>query len=403
MQQGKRIAKEVATHKRIDMDLAVGAIHVVIPEDVGLDVEHTQALVLRLGDLAVRSSPSHVEELSSLTEATAYDAFLVTVSHMGVFMTDRQREWSSRRVQREKHLSLVDDFELSVTVGLSVAPSESAFPSVRVSAVLSLIQCTLSKAQYMDVLTWLEGVTATTIRLMNETGIDLSSLSSAATTAVVSKLLPTTPRSPAVLVSEESQGVVSGEVASGEVASGEVASGEVVSTEIASSEIVSSEMASTETISTVVVSIDTPLATTTHEPTPTQQNRLLEVRCVLEGLSLSLRQSEETSLLMTLDVKDIHLEMERRAYDLDLSCSLSSLAIQDYPQGEVKGFPTYMVLSQAIDETGAVMEDEHKELIRIHVHDLKHDAPNAASFSSDTSLEVEFGSLSRIGFALFEL
>lgn len=393
MQQGKRIAKEVATHKRIDMDLAVGAIHVVIPEDVGLDVEHTQALVLRLGDLAVRSSPSHVEELSSLTEATAYDAFLVTVSHMGVFMTDRQREWSSRRVQREKHLSLVDDFELSVTVGLSVAPSESAFPSVRVSAVLSLIQCTLSKAQYMDVLTWLEGVTATTIRLMNETGIDLSSLSSAATTAVVSKLLPTTPRSPAVLVSEESQGVVSGEVASGEV----------VSTEIASSEIVSSEMASTETISTEVVSIDTPLATTTHEPTPTQQNRLLEVRCVLEGLSLSLRQSEETSLLMTLDVKDIHLEMERRAYDLDLSCSLSSLAIQDYPQGEVKGFPTYMVLSQAIDETGAVMEDEHKELIRIHVHDLKHDAPNAASFSSDTSLEVEFGSLSRIGFALFEL
>ena len=62
-----------------------------------------------------------------------------------------------------------------------------------------------------------------------------------------------------------------------------------------------------------------------------------------------------------------------------------------------------MVLSQAIDETGAVMEDESKELIRIHVHDLKHDAPNAASFSSDTSLEVEFGSLSRIGFALYEL
>ena len=213
----------------------------------------------------------------------------------------------------------------------------------------------------MNVLTWLEGVTATAIRLMNETGIDLSSLSSAATTAVVSKLLPTTPRSPVVLEDE-------------------------------------AEVASTE-VTTVTIPTEAPPSLNL----PPQQKCLLEVRCALEGLSLSLRQSEETSLLVTLDVKDIHLEMERRTYDLDLSCSLSSLAIQDYPQGEVKGCPTYMVLSQAIDETGAIVEDEHKELIRVHVHDLKHDAPIAASYPSDTSLEVEFGSLSRIDSVLVEL
>lgn len=384
MKQGKRIAREVAAHKRIDMDVAVGAVHVVIPEDVSVDVEHTQALVLRLGDLAVHSVPSSAEEHSTLTEATAYDRYLVTVSHMGVFMTGRQREWTSRRVQLEQHLSLVDDFELSVTVGLSVAPSELAFPAVRVSAALSLIQCTLSKRQYMDVLTWVEGVTATAIRLMNETGIDLSSLSSAATTAVVSKLLPTTSR---LSVAEE-----------GGVAVTEAAS-EAVSTEVVSTE-------STQSMSTEVIS-STPTEVISSTPTettpPTQHQCLLEVRCALEGLSLALRQSEETPLLVTLEVKDLHLAMERRIYDLDLSCSLSSLAVQDYPQGEVKGCPTYMVLSQAIDETGAIVEDERKELIRIHVHDLKHDAPIAASYSSDTSLEVEFGSLSRIDSVFLEL
>ena len=174
---------------------------------------------------------------------------------------------------------------------------------------------------------------------------------------------------------------------------------EAVSTEVVSTE--STQSMSTEVISSTRTEVIP--STRTETTPPTQHQCLLEVRCALEGLSLALRQSEETSLLVTLEVKDLHLAMERRIYDLDLSCSLSSLAVQDYPQGEVKGCPTYMVLSQAIDETGAIVEDERKELIRIHVHDLKHDAPIAASYSSDTSLEVEFGSLSRIDSVFLEL
>ena len=137
-----RAAKEASTHTYVHYDVWLGAVHVLLPESKDLAVDATQSVVVRLGDIAIRSNPKRVEVESSnpkrvevessnpkrVEAESIYDNVLVSVSSANVLRTNGEKEW-----MKQRNLYVVDDFNLNATIGLSIAPSEPAFATTRVA------------------------------------------------------------------------------------------------------------------------------------------------------------------------------------------------------------------------------------------------------------------------------
>ena len=95
-----KASKEVLSHKTLGLDVFMGALHMIIPEDIRQDVTHTQALVVRCGDLRVFSDPRRVSVDEELSEENIYDRIDVSVMRMSMLMTNQHRSPAEVRLVR---------------------------------------------------------------------------------------------------------------------------------------------------------------------------------------------------------------------------------------------------------------------------------------------------------------
>lgn len=144
-----KVAKEVSTHKLLGLDVYLGAVHVLLPEDITKGVRETEMLVCRLGDISVISNPRRVGVDEKLTEDNIYNDMLVNVSRINVLMTNKEKHWARPEVQIAENLYLVNDFNFNATVGLSIAPSEPEFASTKVGAALDVVTMNLTRTKYL--------------------------------------------------------------------------------------------------------------------------------------------------------------------------------------------------------------------------------------------------------------
>ena len=147
-----RAAKEAHSHKYVRYDIWLGAVHVVLPESNSASVDETRSIVVRLGDVAIRSDPKRVEAGTVLDATNIYDNVAVSVSSANVLLTNGEREWMRREVQEEQNLYIVDDFNLEATIGLSIAPSEVAFARTRVAVESEMMCVRLTREKYLAVM-----------------------------------------------------------------------------------------------------------------------------------------------------------------------------------------------------------------------------------------------------------
>ena len=97
--QKLRAAKEAHSHKYVRYDIWLGAVHVVLPESNSANVDETRSIVVRLGDVAIRSDPKRVEAGAVLDATSIYDNVAVSVSSANVVLTNGEKEWMRREVQ----------------------------------------------------------------------------------------------------------------------------------------------------------------------------------------------------------------------------------------------------------------------------------------------------------------
>ena len=150
--QKLRAAKEAHSHKYVRYDIWLGAVHVVLPESNSASVDATQSIVVRLGDVAIRSDPKRVEAGTVLDATSIYDNVAVSVSSANVLLTNGEREWMRREVQEERNLYIVDDFNLEATIGLSIAPSEVGFARTHVAVDSEMMCVRLTREKYLAVM-----------------------------------------------------------------------------------------------------------------------------------------------------------------------------------------------------------------------------------------------------------
>ena len=150
--QKLRAAKEANSHKYVRYDIWLGAVHVVLPESNSASVDETRSIVVRLGDVAIRSDPKRVEAGTVLDATNIYDNVAVSVSSANVLLTNGEKEWMRREVQEERNLYIVDDFNLEATIGLSIAPSEVAFARTRVAVESEMMCVRLTREKYLAVM-----------------------------------------------------------------------------------------------------------------------------------------------------------------------------------------------------------------------------------------------------------
>ena len=341
-----KVAKEIAAHKLIGLDVNVGALSVLIPANVEEDMEHTQVVVIRLGDISTHSNPIQVDKDAVLTEDNVYDMMLLTVSDIGLLMTDYHIQWESQKVQNTLNLSLIHDFDISAAIGISIAPSEPQFASVKVVLSLSLIDISLTQNQYLEFVQWFRGVTDSAVVLMKQSSVDLRHLS-AATTHMVTRFLPESP-DPDISTEEQEMKRELREYSQ-------------------------------------------------EEKTVLQQNRILDFQCIFKGVSLSLIEYDSLGIatpLIEATVSDLEIFLHQRTFDLTMNCVLSAVSIRDCIQSQVLGHDAFMIMSNDVNET----TPDNPQLIRISICVINRDSPEYATSTSDVSLSLELGSMSFLVF-----
>ena len=351
-----RAAKEASSHKYVRYDIWLGAVHVVLPESNSASVDETRSIVVRLGDVAIRSDPKRVEAGTVLDATNIYDNVAVSVSSANVLLTNGEKEWMRREVQEEQNLYIVDDFNLEATIGLSIAPSEVAFARTRVSVESEMMCVRLTREKYLAVMRFTRAFGRSVREVVESSEVDFASLKSQAI----------------------------------QMASNAMAVDKSVSETVSETEAIP-DLKETSTPSEEITSeLNSP-------EDDLQQSHLLSVAVHIAGVSVLIEEvsaANEHMAIVKTAIAGLEVSVEQRTFDTDVAVSLNRIEVKDCLQSLSKREERFLVVSKTVNEKGEIDRDTEQDLFKVTVAVVKPCSPDYASASSDVSVHVCFGSLS---------
>ena len=352
--QKLRAAKEAHSHKYVRYDIWLGAVHVVLPESNSASVDETRSIVVRLGDVAIRSDPKRVEAGAVLDATSIYDNVAVSVSSANVLLTNGEKEWMRREVQEERNLYIVDDFNLEATIGLSIAPSEVAFARTRVSVESEMMCVRLTREKYLAVMRFARAFGRSVREVVESSEVDFASLKSQAI----------------------------------QMASNAMAVDKSVSEEVSESVPELNETsAPSEELTSELNSPEDDL----------QQSHLLSVAVHIAGVSVLIEEvstANEHMAIVKTAIAGLAVSVEQRTFDSDVVVSLNRIEVKDCRQSLSKREERFLVVSRTVNAKGEIDRDTEQDLFKVTVAVVKPCSPDYPSASSDVSVHVCFGALS---------
>ena len=343
-----KVVKEVSTHKLLALDVYLGAVHVLLPEDIQKTVEETEMVVCRLGDISVTSNPVRVGVEEILTEKNIYNDMKINVSQINVLMTNKQADWAKPDVQKAKNLYLVNDFNFNANIGLSIAPSEPEFASTKVGAELDMVQIYLTRPKYLNLLGFANRFANNTAAIVSNSDVDFSSLTEQAKEAASNAMAVRKDKNEDKKEDKEDREVLQEEQDEDEI----------------------------------------------HL---LQRNRTLEVHALLGGVSVLIEDTpanNEPMAIVEATVRGLQIDVQQRTFDMNVEVVLEAIEVKDCLQTAVKEEDTFLVVSHAITKEGKCTKDEKQSLFRVSVAIVQAASPDYLQSESDVAVKIAFGALS---------
>ena len=364
------ISRELSKHRVMELNVELGAVHVIIPERV--TEEQCQVLVLRLGDVVVHSSPqggsvvhsspqgesgvvqvesgvekeksdsSTQEKNDSLTQDKAYDTLTMGLRNITAVLTTNH--------ESNDDLSIIQSFNIEARIGRSITPSELELPTVRVDLAMPTVLIELNQTQYNSILQWLQGFTEATLQLLEGKKDTLSGLSQAASQFMDNMF---------------------------------------------------TEMDESEKAKMKAMPIEEKqIPYSKEELFVLQHNRILELRAVLSGCRIRLQEEcvKEDALsasrgMVEFVMGEVEFELQKRTLDFSVHASLKEFSLIDHPRSLLASETQYLVLSKPINEQGRGVEEQHA-LMTVDFHRVKDLSLDYPQSKSDRDVQVQFGALS---------
>ena len=364
------ISRELSKHRVMELNVELGAVHVIIPERV--TEEQCQVLVLRLGDVVIHSSPqggvvvhsspqgesgvvqvesgvekeksdsSTQEKNDSLTQDKAYDTLTMGLRNITAVLTTNH--------ESNDDLSIIQSFSIEAIIGRSITPSELELPTVRVDLAMPTVLIELNQTQYNSILQWLQGFTEATLQLLEGKKDTLSGLSQAASQFMDNMF---------------------------------------------------TEMDESEKAKMKAMPIEEKrIPYSEEELFVLQHNRILELRAVLSGCRIRLQEEcvRENALpashgMVEFVIGEVEFELQKRSLDFSVHASLKEFCVIDHARSLLASETQYLVLSKPIDEQGRGVEEQHA-LMTVDFHRVKELSLDYPQSKSDRDVQVQFGALS---------
>ena len=361
-----RIAREMSSHRQFDVDVYVGPIHLLLPEDSHSVNSSSQTLALRLGNLSFCSKSDHDAERSLLSDVEAisnvkedrFDRYELHVRGISLLLTDGHVDWMKPSVQKSARLSLLDDFELHALIGRCITPSEVSLPNLEVICSLSLLHLCLQRSQYMTMLQWAEGFETQLERLVERFANQMMQLSK-----VTKRLV-------------EWIWADLGDVR------GDNEKNSKKRTQLQVQEKVRDYRGYDEDELSFLFS----------KPT-------LSMRLLFPGVSLTIENDDET--LAEFQLRHFCVSVVEQAFSLHVDITLSELVGKDTTRSVSQKKESYLVISKGMDTLEQVDDTSQNQLIHVEVDVVKRSSPRFQSAPSHITVGIELGPLSgRIGFSM---
>lgn len=328
--QKMKVTKEIKSHKLIALDVLMGSVHLILPEQCTHSPDQTQSLVFRLGDLSIHSHPQRVSVDDPISEANVYDIIEVNVSSMNAIITNYQQRWMRPEVQKEYHLTLLDDFYLKASVGKSIAPSNTQFPSFKVNVELSRLYACINQKQYEGILQWLRGFIENVVSVVDGSKDNLNELTVAAN-HVVSQIVKKKPK-------EKTQ--------------------------------------------------------QDEENVTQQQKCIFDMNVHFQGVRIRCDETCNEDAIVELSLDDVIVAMKKHTFEMSVECSLQSFMVEDCIRSRLSQEKCYLIRSQKILQDGCYDQTTEQKLVKVSLIVLGENSPNYTTCESARMLTIAMGSVS---------
>ena len=336
------------------------------------------------------------------------------MSRVNVLLTNGEKEWMKARVQEEKNLYIVDDFNMNLTLGLSVAPSEMEFANTRVEANVEMMKVRLTKQKMRAVLRFLSAFAQNVQAIVEDNSVDFSALKSEAIQFASSSI--TVPKKgiedekseekeekkEAETEKEkkdaETEKEKKDEMEEEKKKEGEVKKekkGEVKKDEKDAETEKEKKDAKTEKEKK---DAETEKEKKTMDAiTLLQQKRILSLTTHVEGVSVLMEEvssANEHTAIIDATVAGLELRVEHRSFDTEVALTLRRIEVKDCLQSLSKRRERFLVVSKKVGANGEVEAQEAQDLFKVTVGVVQPFSPSYAASESDVTVRVAFASLS---------
>lgn len=328
--QKMKVTKEIKSHKLIALDILMGSVHLILPEQCIHPPDQTQSLVFRLGDLSIHSHPQRVSVDETLSEANVYDIIEMNVSSMNAIITNYQQRWMRPEVQKEYHLNLLDDFYLQASIGRSVAPSNTQYSTYKINVELSRLYACINQKQYEGILQWLRGFIENVVSVVDGSKDNLNELTVAAN-HMVNQIVNKKPKE---RIQKDGESVVQ------------------------------------------------------------QQRCLFDVNVHFQGVRIRCDETCKEDAIVELSLDDVNVGMKKHTFEMCMECSLQSFMVEDCIRSRLSQEKCYLIRSQKILQDGCYDQTTEQELVKLSLIVLGENSPNYTTHESARSLTIAMGSVS---------
>lgn len=343
--QKLKVSKEIKTHRYIAMDIIIGSIHLLLPENCNSPVEETQVFVFRFGDIYIHNHPTRIPSDTIITQDNVYDQYHLEVNSMNVLMTNYQKDWMIVDIQKQQHLCFFDDFTIQAIIGISIAPSETQYANCNVNVTVGILQLSMNQQQYEGLLGWMKGFMENVLGILESNKENVKEL-----TAVANKMMNK-------MMKDDKEKEEENQI----------------------------EEVQNDEKKQLMKSIE--------EYEIVKENKLFEIHGCFEGIHLRIDQTCINDSLVELQINELKLGLLKRTYDMKMNISLDSILIEDNLRSRQIHKPCYLFGSQRLLEDGQFDSTTSNELVVIDCTMINRNSPDFLTASSSFSIQIALGSI----------
>ncbi|KAK8803487.1 hypothetical protein WA158_001181 [Blastocystis sp. Blastoise] len=361
------VVKEVNSHKTMELNITIGSLHLLFPEDCNNPDNTLQMLICKTGDIRIISVPIQRTKTTILDEHNIYDEIQISLENICLFLCNSTPDWTNIYLDQSKQTELIKPFIFKLLFNQSISPSDIRFPAMKLDAILDPIYIQFTPKKISKLMEWALHFSNHIFDFLDSDDYNFNTIGTKATEIADGYL---TSKENEIELNNENKNNSNKDTS-------------VVSNTATNQKAVQSTNENANSLLTLYSDDDKKI-----------MQSVISFICNINihGFYIALNDNINSNHI-DIQIKSMQVQFIKRLYDMHFSFSLQEFSIYDSIHSDYIHDKRYIITSSLLDEQGCIKDTIQQTLVDISMDMVTPDSSLYPEKEADLNIQIHLGNI----------